>query len=188
MSKSALILLDFINGITASAKDFLAENDVIGNANKLIKYARENNFPVIFVKVGFSENYAELAANSPVFSKIKENSFLKLGSPSTEFHPDLDYQTGDLVVIKHRFSAFYATSLEAILTAQDIDHLILGGISTHVAVSSTARDAHDRNFKVTVVADACGTANKVTHDNEIAIMGYFTQVVSTQEFCKSSSI
>jgi nicotinamidase-related amidase len=65
---------------------------------------------------------------SPFFAPYKSNQRLKLNTPDTDFDAELDYHPGDLVVVKHRVNAFYSTSLEAILNANDINHLILPGI------------------------------------------------------------
>ncbi|MSP53178.1 MAG: cysteine hydrolase, partial [Gammaproteobacteria bacterium] len=99
-----------------------------------LKYVHKENFLVIFVKIGFSDSYVELAQHSPLFKHNKPNNWLKLSEQSTEFDPRLDYHQGDIVVVKHRVNAFYSTSLEAILNANDIKHLILCGVSTNMAV------------------------------------------------------
>jgi nicotinamidase-related amidase len=41
------------------------------------------------------------------------------------------------------------------LTARGITTLAIAGVATHLAVESSARDAADRGFAVTVIADAC---------------------------------
>ena len=184
-SCTALVLLDFINGIAVNSKALLQKYSVFDNVNKLIKYARNREIPIIFVKVGFSEDYAELANNSPVFRRIRDNGLLKLNSDQTDFCSEIDFRlSDDIVVVKHRFNAFYGTNLEQILKQLNVDHLIIAGISTHVAVSSTARDAHDRDYKVTIVADACAAADEITHHNALEIMHYFCDVELTDNVCK----
>lgn len=64
---------------------------------------------------------------------------------------------GEAIVEKTRVSAFVGTDLAVRLPAPGSAPLIVAGFMTHNCVSSTVRDAADRGFAVTVVADACTT-------------------------------
>ncbi len=185
MPKTALIVLDFIRGITLSEsyKPYIDKHGTIEKANRLIGHAREKKDLIIFVKVGFSDQYAELAHRSPLFAHHKANGRLQLSAESTHFDPQLDYRPGDLVVVKHRISAFYSTALEAILNANDINHLILCGVSTNFAVDGTARDAHDRNYAVTIAEDACAASSEENQAKSLSILSMITRVKTVDEIC-----
>ena len=88
---------------------------------------------------------------------LRKTNALKLGSWGTEFCRDLIIKENEPVIIKHRVSAFYATDLETLLRSNRIEHIILLGVSTNNAVELTAREAHDRDYQVTIIADACET-------------------------------
>ncbi len=186
MSKTALIVLDFINGIAGSDpwKPYIHKHQTIAKANQLIAHARKHKQLLVFVKVGFSDNYVELASRSPLFAGAKQHGGLKLSEPATDFHPDLDYRAGDLIVVKHRINAFYATSLEAILNANEINHLILCGVSTNWAVEGTARDAHDRNYKVTIVKDACAADSDENQEKSLSVIARIAEIKTVVEVCK----
>lgn len=94
---------------------------------------------------------------------------LKLGSEGTEFHPDL-HIGNSLVLVKPRISAFYGTALDAALRANQIERIILGGVSTSWAVQSTARDAHDRDYKIYIVEEICAAVNQEEHLSSIQLM------------------
>jgi ureidoacrylate peracid hydrolase len=64
----------------------------------------------------------------------------------------------DRVIEKPRFSAFYQTGLENLLTVIGTRTLIICGVTTNVCVDSTVRDAFFRNFDVLVVREAVGSA------------------------------
>ena len=183
MKKTALIVLDLINGITENEnfKPYIERHHTIANANRLIAHARKKNQLIIFVKVGFSDSYVELAHRSPLMGRNKANGWLKLSDSSTAFHPQLDYHPGDAVVVKHRINAFYSTNLEAILNANEINHLILCGVSTNFAVDSAARDAHDRNYFVTIASDACASSSEENQEKALSILGMMTEVKTVQE-------
>lgn len=186
MSKSVLIILDLINGITQSDhfKPYIESHKIIDKVNQLIAYARTHEQLIIFVKIGFSDSYVELAHRSPLFIQNKFNGWLKLSEESTNFDSRLDYHLGDTVVVKHRINAFYSTSLEAILNANDVDHLILCGVSTNLAVEGTARDAHDRNYKVTIAQDACASNSEENQEKSVSILSMITEIKSVDEICR----
>ncbi len=181
--KTALIVLDFINGITENPyfKTYIDQHQVIEKSNQLIKKFRKNKQLIIFVKVGFSDNYVELAHRSILFVHNKPNNWVKLSERSTDFDSRLDYQAGDVVVIKHRINAFYSTSLEAILNANEIENLVLCGVSTNMAVEGTARDGHDRNYAVTIVKDACAAHSEEDQNSSLSIMSRIVEIKTVAE-------
>jgi nicotinamidase-related amidase len=62
---------------------------------------------------------------------------------------------GDYDVPKHRWSAFRGTHLELSLRSRGVDTIVLVGGSTHVGIASTAYDARDRDFQITIVPECC---------------------------------
>ncbi|GHO87502.1 hypothetical protein KSZ_55080 [Dictyobacter formicarum] len=60
-----------------------------------------------------------------------------------------------LLSTKCRVSAFSGSDLEMVLRAQDITHLVLCGIATSGVVLSTLREAADKDYQLTVLADCC---------------------------------
>ena len=68
--------------------------------------------------------------------------------------PELTPLPGEPVVDKPGKGAFYATDLDAILRSRDIRSLIVTGVTTHVCVSTTVREASDRGYECLVVRDA----------------------------------
>ncbi len=186
--KQALLVIDFINDIMhpdgkiSRCADYVMQNNVIDNANKVIATARKQNLPIIHVRVGFSENYIECPKHSPLFAKAPEFKALQLGTWGTAFHDNMDVQAQDTVIIKHRVSALYATPLATVLGAQQIEHVIIIGVSTDNTVELTAREAHDRDYKVTVIADACGTVNEVRQQAALETIGRIADVKTVAEF------
>lgn len=185
--RAALLVLDFINDIVhpngkiAGSAAFIKEHAVIENANKVISFARFNNIPVIFVKVGFSANYLECPERSPIFGGAKQKNALKLNEWGTEFHELLDVQPNDMIITKHRVSAFYATDLEAVLRPNHIDTLLITGVSTDMAVQTTAREAHDRDYKVIIVADACASGSAEIHESALKLLQRVATIINTSD-------
>jgi ureidoacrylate peracid hydrolase len=60
----------------------------------------------------------------------------------------------DLRVRKTRYSAFVNTKLESLLKTSGIDTVIITGLMTNFCCVTTARHAHDLDYKVIFVTDA----------------------------------
>jgi ureidoacrylate peracid hydrolase len=69
----------------------------------------------------------------------------------------------DCAVEKIAYSAFYMTRLEWILRKMEIETIYAGGIVTNGGVASTVRDAHVREFEITVLEDGCAAFSDAVH-------------------------
>jgi nicotinamidase-related amidase len=85
-------------------------------------------------------------------------------SPATAVHDHLAPEPGDIIVRKTRVGAFSTTDLDTQLRDRNITTLILAGITTSGVVLSTLRDAHDRDYRVVVLADASADFDSDVHD------------------------
>jgi nicotinamidase-related amidase len=72
-----------------------------------------------------------------------------------DVHPALKPEGDDIVITKHRVSAFAGTDLDMVLRAHDIDSVVLFGIATSGVVLSTLLGASDRDYRVAVLKDCC---------------------------------
>ncbi|KAI3600657.1 Hydrolase, isochorismatase family, Isochorismatase [Cupriavidus necator H850] len=183
MTNTAFIGLDYIVDIThpdgkiAHAARQVAEHDVIGAANRALRFARSRNWLTILVKVGFAQGYADQPRHSPLFGRAHETGAIELGTPGTAFHPGLDQQLADLVIVKPRVSAFYGTGLDAALRARGVQRLVVAGVSSAWAVQGTVRDAHDRDYEVLVLEDGCAAANEALHRTSMELLGAIARVI-----------
>jgi nicotinamidase-related amidase len=69
----------------------------------------------------------------------------------------------DLTVEKIAYSAFYMTRLEWILRKTAIERIYVAGIVTNGGIASTVRDAHVREFEITVLEDGCAAFSAEVH-------------------------
>jgi ureidoacrylate peracid hydrolase len=69
----------------------------------------------------------------------------------------------DFTVEKLAYSAFYMSRLEWVLRKMAIEHIYIGGIVTNGGIASTVRDAHVREFEVTVLEDGCAAFSPEVH-------------------------
>jgi nicotinamidase-related amidase len=186
MSNSIYLVLDMMNDLVHPdgpngngpyGEQSRARN-IVANTRAAIDKARAAGVPVGFVRVGFSPDYRECPPASPIFSGARDLGIFKLGEWGTETHPDLDQRPEDFDIVKHRVSPFYATTLEAILSANNISRIYCSGISTNAVVQATVREGHDRDFEVILIEDCC--CGLTTEEHEIAM-------TSLKRFCRVTS-
>jgi nicotinamidase-related amidase len=187
MAESMLLVLDMINdlvhadGPNGGPKGYgpeLARRGTLANAAVAIAKARAAGVPIGYVRVGFSPDYREVSPTSPLFQGAKKAGLFKLGTWGTEVHPDLAPQPGDFDIVKHRVSPFYATSLEALLRGGGVRRLYLLGVSTSGAVLSAAKEGHDRDYEIVIVADACCALPAAQHDAVLDQVRRFATIVT----------
>jgi len=77
----------------------------------------------------------------------------------------------DLAVEKVAYSAFYMSRLDWVLAKAGIERLIVAGIVTNGGVASTVRDAHVRDYDITVLEDGCAAFDDGAHRLHIEAMG-----------------
>jgi isochorismate hydrolase len=80
----------------------------------------------------------------------------------------------DLVILKPRHSAFYATPLAALLEQAETQQIVLTGVSAHQCVLFTANDAHLRHLELVVPRDCVGAASAREHSFALK---YFASVL-----------
>lgn len=78
--------------------------------------------------------------------------------------PPLEPQDGDIVITKHRYSAFQRSNLEHLLRARGRDQLIVCGVYGHMGCMLTAVEAYMRDFEAFIVADALADFSREYHD------------------------
>jgi nicotinamidase-related amidase len=154
-ARTAVLSMDMQNGIVA----IYAANapDLLGRCSDLLKAARSRGMEVIHVRVGFRPGLPEVSDRNLLFGAIKSSDRHQQLFHGTggDIHPALGPEESDIVVTKHRVSAFAGTDLEMILHAQEIDTLVLFGIATSGVVLSTLLEASDADYRLILVKDCC---------------------------------
>ncbi|SIT32512.1 cysteine hydrolase family protein [Achromobacter sp. MFA1 R4] len=102
------------------------------------------------------------------------------GSPGQANVAELDGLV-DVSVWKVAYSAFFNTQLDWVLRRAGISSVVVAGIVTNGGVASTVRDAHMRDYHVTVLADGCAAPTPAMHDAALADLRTVADVVSCQD-------
>lgn len=157
---TSLLVMDVQAGIITTLPN---ATDLLPKIAQAIASARENKIPVIFVTVGFRQGAHEVSMNNKGVAAVKERLSTLNMDEFTKIHPDLAPQDGELTIMKRRLSAFSGSDLELVLRAFGIQHLVLTGISTSGVVLSTMREATDKDYRLTVLADGCADGDEEVH-------------------------
>jgi nicotinamidase-related amidase len=160
-NRTALLLMDFQTEVVAMFGDRSAP--ALARAAELGAAVRAAGLPVIYVTVGFRPGYPEVSPRNAAFATLAQGNRFVTTTPGADVAPALRPQPTDVVVVKHRVSAFAGTDLEIVLRARGIETLILSGIATSGVVLSTLRHAADADYRAIVVEDACADRDDEVH-------------------------
>jgi nicotinamidase-related amidase len=85
------------------------------------------------------------------------------GEPGHDIVPDLYPQYGEPVIDKPGLGAFSYTDFELILRNKGIKNLVLAGVTTDNAVSTTMREANDKGYDCVLVEDGTVAVDPALH-------------------------
>lgn len=186
-ARSALIIIDVQNdfchsdgGFALMGHDVSNLQTVVEPVRRISETARKLSIPVIFIRTEHDRNNNSEAWLQRAVWGLK-SSLCQTGSWGAEFC-SLKPQENDIVVVKHRYSAFAGTCLEQVLRSLKCDSLLFAGLTTSVCVDSSLRDGLMRDFHVALLADGCAELSQEKHNYTLELVqNYFGPVVSSGE-------
>lgn len=187
-ARTAILSMDCQTGVVSIyAKD--DKDAFLARAASVLNHARAAGMMVIHVQVGFRPGLPEVSSRNMLFGAIKTSAqHQKLfQEPLGAIPPVIAPKDGEIVITKHRISAFTGTDLAMILRANDIDTLVLFGIATSGVVLSTLLEAVDADFRLAVITDCCADLDSNVHD--CLINKFFltrASVLSAREFVQAA--
>jgi nicotinamidase-related amidase len=132
--------------------------DIVARAAALGAAFRRRGLPVALVNVdGSSPGRTEQPPRhgNPIGGALPDGW--------TDLIPELDRQPSDIVVTKRTRGAFASTDLESLLRARGVTQVVIAGVATAGGVESTARQAYEAGFNVTLAIDAMTDARPNAH-------------------------
>lgn len=157
--KTALIVVDMINEFCKPGGKMVLPGyeKLMPQQKALIAEARANDVPVIFVVDSHRKNMRQDREWLKRTPHGVENTW------ATEVIEDLEMRDDDLVVVKHRYSAFFQTDMDLLLKDMLISQVIVCGVVTNICVRSTVHDAFFQGYDVVVPHDACAATGPREH-------------------------
>jgi nicotinamidase-related amidase len=154
-------------------------------AVRALETARAAQVPVIHVVLQFRSGHVDAHPRNKIFGSLPAHLFTA-DDPGAAIHPDVAPRGDEIVVPKNRVSAFAGNNLRQILNVQAIDHLVLAGIATSGIVLSTALQAADLDYRVTVLSDACADRDPDLHNTLVTkVFNRRGDVMTTSEWAES---
>lgn len=160
-NRTALLVMDLQADILARYGDAVAPT--VERAAGVVAAARKAGVPVIYVVVGFRPGYPEVSAANMMFSAVSQTERFLVKTPGSDIVAAVRPEEGDVIVVKHRVSAFAGTDLDMILRAKGIDTLVLLGVATSGVILSTVRHGSDADYRLVVVKDCCADGDEEVH-------------------------
>jgi nicotinamidase-related amidase len=158
-TKTALIVIDLQNGIVALPTVHTVDN-IVQQSRRLADAFRGKGLPVVLVNV---------AGGAPGRAE-QSRSLGQLPPGWADLVPELNQQASDHLVTKHTWGAFTNTDLDAYLKSNGVTQVVIVGVATSIGVESTARQAHELGYNVTLALDAMTDLNLDAHINSTTRM------------------
>lgn len=157
MMRNCLIVIDMQNDFLDRLEDD-SRARLISKTNQLIGIFRASGCPVIWVQQVFRSDLSD------AFLEMRDRrvSTVIEGTAGAAINSDLARHDEDTVVVKKRYSAFFGTHLEQILSELAPDRVTLAGVNTHACIRTTAIDAYQRDIRV-LLASECIDSHDAEH-------------------------
>lgn len=180
---TALLLLEIQNDYFPNGRITLEKSlEASTKAQALLHAYREKKLPVIHIQH---------------ISTHPDATYLLPCTKGAEFHSSVQPVKGETIIKKHYPNSFKDTALLSYLNKNQIDHLILCGMMTHMTVEATVRAAYDLGFSCTVIHDACAArqlefnhitipAQEVHYAFLAALQPIYADVLSAEEYLQRS--
>jgi len=156
MSDKAILVIDMQNDFVLPDAPLCVKgaHATIGALRDFIAFGRAKGWHIIYV--------VRCHRPSGVDAEMFRRCYFSEGNPicvsdtkGAEVVEELAPVASDIIVVKHRFSAFFATDLDMILRNLGVKSLYVTGTQYPNCVRATAVDAMSYDYSTTVVTDCC---------------------------------
>ncbi|WP_274653645.1 cysteine hydrolase family protein [Paenibacillus humicola] len=170
---AALLIIDAQKGFM---NDVFDASEAIGNIRRLLEAAREAKLPVIQTQEMHRPSLVDFGRELDG----AEGIHCLEGSEDVDIVDELRPLEGEYIIVKRRYSAFFATDLEILLKGLGVRTLIVCGFMTDVCVHYTCADAHQHNYFLKVVADAVSGSTREAHEASLRAIRYLQREALTE--------
>jgi ureidoacrylate peracid hydrolase len=159
----ALLVIDMTNDFLdeGSPAEIPLGRDIVDPIRSLIDTCHEVGAPVIFTSHVLRPDGSDVGRMAdmaiPLVDDRGKPVALAPGSRGVQITDALAPQEGDIVLEKHRSSAFFERELDTVLRGLGVSTVIITGMATNGCCYATALDAGFRGYRVVFVADATAT-------------------------------
>jgi maleamate amidohydrolase len=165
--QTAILVIDMVEDMFTPHEALARQRGAMVTAiNTLTDAGRRSGFPVVWVR----QEYMPDLSDAPLEYRRRGIKSTITGTPGAALLAELEIAPEDHSIIKKRYSAFFGTSLDGYLGERQVGRLVLAGVNTHACIRTTAVDAYQRDYDVTLVTDCIGSHDQVHHEVSLRYM------------------
>jgi len=190
---SALLIVDMQNDavkpngkIPAAGNDVTKIAETVPRCQALLAEARQQGVLVVHIRVltlrdGRSDSPSWIRTKGAI---VNESEFFLEDTWGAEFIEELKPRPGELIVTKHRSSAFVGTDLDMILHAGGIATTVVIGEQTPGCVEATYRDAAYHDYYNVLAEDCVAAFDQAQHEASLLIQRARHDVCSSEDIIR----
>jgi len=164
-------------------RDIAAMREAASRCSELAHHAREAAVPVIWTRMTYRPDFLdggrlvwELRPN------LRRIGAMRSDTSDGDLSDRAAAEATDVVIQNPRYSALYATPLEAQLRALGVERVLVGGVTTSMCVETTVRDLSQRDYDTQVIGAACADFDTERHRASLAAIEFgFAPIIDLAE-------
>lgn len=134
---------------------------------RLLAAARESNLPVFYTRFVLSPDGRDAGVYALKRDLLDSPNWALRDTPGSEISPLVKPESSDIIISKHKPSAFFGTPLLSHLIDRKVDTLLITGGSTSNCVRATVFDAASYNFRPIVVEECVFDRIEISHKTSL---------------------
>jgi nicotinamidase-related amidase len=189
-ASTALVVVDVQNDFASPdgvcgivGDDVSAVPAMVDRLARLIESARKAGVLIVYLRTIYDQPVLSPALAEQYERRHYPNSICLSGTRGAAFVDGIAPRTApnEIIVTKHRYSAFCGSPLDLVLRSNGIRTLVLTGIATEVCVESTARDGFFQDYPVVLVNDCMSSFSPERHAATLTVVARSFGVISSSE-------
>ncbi|TCI27628.1 cysteine hydrolase [Exiguobacterium sp. SH5S4] len=199
---TALVLIDMQRDFCAPGgfgeklgNDITLTQSIIPQTQRVLEAARAAGMTVIHTREGHVPDLSDCPPSklnrgkkqgAGIGDEGPMGRILVRGEYGHDIVDELKPLDGETIIDKPGKGAFYNTELDDVLKQKGITHLLVGGVTTHVCVQTTIREANDRGYECLLLEDCSAAFDPKDHEDSIRMIhqqgGIFGWTAPSSEF------
>jgi nicotinamidase-related amidase len=189
--KPALVIVECQNRMTnpryqdesrAGLTEQVVSRGIIAKINLLSAAFREHDLPVVFATISLHPGFRGYKVNCLLAAQLVKNGSLIIGNDAARLNDNLIVEPTDIV--SNRISGmavFTGTEVDAILRGFDVETVVLAGVSTNIALPSSACEAVGLGYNVVLAEDCTAGGTAETHHMQVTMHLPFLATVTSSD-------